>query len=36
MTLGDAPGYFGEALAQTGNRNSRAQGQGAATTAPAR
>jgi len=36
ITLGDAPAYFGEALAQTGNRNSRAQGQGAATTAPAR
>ena len=36
MTLGDAPAYFGEALGQTGNRNSRAQGQGAATTAPAR
>ena len=36
MTLGDAPAYFGEALAQTGNRNSRAQGQGAATSAPAR
>src|SRR5262249_56959236 len=36
ITLGDAPGYFGEALAQAGNRNSRAQGQGAATSAPAR
>jgi len=36
MTLGDAPGYFGEALAQAGNRNARAQGQGAASSAPAR
>ena len=36
VTLGDASGYFGETLGQTGNRTARAQGAGAATTAPAR
>ena len=34
ITLGDASAYFEDTLQQSGNRNARAQGQAAASTAP--
>jgi Flp pilus assembly secretin CpaC len=34
ITLGDATAYFEDTLQQSGNRNSRAQGQAAASAAP--